>query len=341
MAPEPLARLNRRWQGYNQISVRYDLEGVSVHRPRYWQIPSSVLLGLRHRSFARCLVESVTESPDVIHAHYAYPCGLGGVTATFRSRRPPVVLTLHGNDVNVMPERGRRARRFFSEAVRRANAVSAVSQALADRTARLSGRRPIVAPIGIDLRPYRTLPDKLGARDSLGIPEDVRVVLFVGAVVASKGVDLLKEALERIGRPDVLGVFIGNGALRAEIARAPRTLAPGAVPHAQVRTYMRAADVLVLPSLHEGMPTVLVEAGAAGLPVIASNVGGIGELLGDDRGVTISSGSLNELIRALRIALDRPDEMGERAARLKQHVESAYDVDVNARNTLLLYESLL
>jgi hypothetical protein len=55
----------------------------------------------------------------------------------------------------------------------------------------------------------------------------------------------------------------------------------------------------------------------------------------------ISSGSLNELIRALRIALDRPDEMGERAARLKQHVESAYDVDVNARNTLLLYESLL
>src|SRR5262245_40574374 len=76
-APSPLAFLNSRWNEYRRISPRYDLGGVSVYRPRYWQLPRANELGVRHGSFARCLVQSLREVPDVVHAHYAYPCGLG------------------------------------------------------------------------------------------------------------------------------------------------------------------------------------------------------------------------------------------------------------------------
>lgn len=339
-APMPLASLNRRWSAYQRTSIHYRLEGVSVHRPRYWQIPRANQLGLRHGSFARCLVGSVAEVPDVIHAHFAYPCGLAAVRAASRWSRVPVVLTLHGNDVNVQPESSWRARRLFSEAVRGATMVTAVSQALADRTERLAGRRPIVAPIGIDLRPYRELPDKLAAREVVGVPADARMILFVGALVVEKGVLLLLETLERIGRPDVMAVFLGDGPLRGVVARAPRTNCLGGIPHAKVPMYMRAADMIVLPSFREGMPTVLVEAGAAGLPVIASAVGGIGDLLADDRGLLVRPGSQEDLVRAVEVALASPRGMEERAVRLKEYVERSYDVEANARATLRLYASL-
>jgi teichuronic acid biosynthesis glycosyltransferase TuaC len=252
-----------------------------------------------------------------------------------------VLLTLHGTDVNVIPESTPRARRRFSEAVRGATMVSAVSAALADRTEQLAGRRPIVAPIGIDLRPYETLPDRLTARKTLGLPEERRLILFVGAMVEAKGLRLLLEALERLDRSDMLGLVLGRGPLQDEVIRSPRARYVGGIPHAQVPMYMRAADFLVLPSFNEGMPTVLVEAGAARLPVLATSVGGIGELLAEDRGVTIRAGSLDELVAALEHALASPDEMEGRARRLREYVESSYDVEVNARRTLHLYESLL
>jgi teichuronic acid biosynthesis glycosyltransferase TuaC len=159
-------------------------------------------------------------------------------------------------------------------------------------------------------------------------------------MVEAKGLRLFLEALERLDRPDVLGVFLGRGPLQEEVVRSSRARYVGGIPHARVPMYMRAADLLVLPSFSEGMPTVLVEAGAARLPVIASSVGGIGELLAEDRGVTIRAGSLEELVAALESALARPDEMQGRARRLRGYVETSYDVEVNARSTLRLYESL-
>ncbi|MGH9368025.1 MAG: glycosyltransferase, partial [Thermoanaerobaculia bacterium] len=296
--PWPLASVSRKWADYSETAAEYRLDGVVVHRPRYWQIPRANYLGARHGSFARCLGKSVTRVPQVIHAHFAYPCGMAAVRVASRWR-VPVVLTLHGSDVNVLPEKGRRARRLFLAAIKGATFVSAVSEALADRTERLAARRPTVIPIGIDLRPYGGLPDKSVARETIGIPPDVRVALFVGALVKTKGVGLLLEALERIGRPDVLGVFVGQGPLRPAISSAPRTRCVGGIPHEKIPMYMRAADVLALPSFSEGMPTVLVEAGAASLPVIATSVGGINELLSDGRGLLIPPNDVAGLVTAL------------------------------------------
>ncbi len=249
--PWPMTRFARKWAEYDRIPTKYCSGGVLVHRPRCWQIPRGNYLALRHRSFARCLNRAVERAPDVIHAHFAYPCGLAAERAASRWRIP-VVLTLHGSDVNVLPYVNRVTRRCFVTAVRRATFVSAVSNALADRTEGLTGRRPSVMPIGIDLRRFRELPERDAARRLLGLPGHKRIALFVGALLKAKGVDLLREALKQRDADDVLGVFVGDGPLRAEIQGDPRCLSVGAVDNSKIPLYLRAADVLVLPSRSEG-----------------------------------------------------------------------------------------
>jgi teichuronic acid biosynthesis glycosyltransferase TuaC len=250
------------------------------------------------------------------------------------------VLTLHGSDVNRLPEINLVTRRCFTTAVREATFVSAVSKALAERTQHLTGRMPTVMPIGIDLRRYRELPDKAAARAALGLPEGARIVLFVGSLLEAKGVRLLARALDTLKGEDVLGVFVGGGPLLGAISSGGRRRCVGSVPNEQVTLYMRAADVLVLPSVAEGMPTVLVEAGAAGLPVIATSVGGIPELLKGDRGLLIAPDSLVGLVEALETVLAHPTTAAARARRLKDYVTVAYDVDESARAMMRVYESL-
>jgi teichuronic acid biosynthesis glycosyltransferase TuaC len=337
--PWPLASVNGRWRRYSEIPETYRLDDVLVHRPRYWQVPRGNLVASGHGGYARCLRQSLTREPAVIHAHFAYPCGVAALAAA-RTWRAPVVLTLHGSDVNVLPEVSARARRHVLAAVRGASFVSAVSEALADRTERLTGRRPVVMPIGIDLRQFRSLPDRAAAREALDVPERAKVVLFVGALVESKGVSILLEALQRMGREDVLALFAGEGPLGEAVAAAPRTRRLGAVAHEKIPAALRAADVLVLPSYSEGMPTILVEAGAAGVPIIATAVGGIPELLGEGRGRLIPAGDVAALVQALEDVLGRPERAGQSARLLQTDVEERYDVDRNARTVLRVYESL-
>jgi teichuronic acid biosynthesis glycosyltransferase TuaC len=338
--PWGFAAIRRKYSDYERIPRFYRLGGVAIWRPRYWQHSWLNALHVRHRAFLRCLTRWRLDPVDVIHAHFAYPCGVAAVEAR-DSSKVPVVLTLHGSDVNVFPQGNGRARRLFAKAVRGADLVTAVSNELADRTEHLTTRRPAVQPIGIDLRPYAPPPDKHEARSALGIDPGARVVLFVGALVASKGVEVLLDALQLLGRRDIVSVFVGEGALRPVIREQQGSaVCVGAIPHERVPTYMHAADVLVLPSFSEGMPTVLIEAGAARLPIVAAEVGGIKELLADDRGRQIPAGDSRALADALEEVLVNPEGALRRADRLLEHVRRSYDVDETARVMIRKYESL-
>ena len=101
---------------------------------------------------------------------------------------------------------------------------------------------------------------------------------------------------------------------------------------------MNACNVLALPSEREGLPTVISEAGGCGLPVIASHVGGVPEILGNDRGYMMrdhTHGALQELIIEV---MNNEKESRSRAARLRRHVECYYDARTNARQLRMLYE---
>jgi teichuronic acid biosynthesis glycosyltransferase TuaC len=222
--------------------------------------------------------------------------------------------------------------------------VIAVSAALAARVETIAGVTPLVLPLGSD---HRSLASGAVSRDQarreLNLTDDRIVVLFVGNLLDAKGIRALVDALLPIGDRFV-GLFVGDGPLAGYGMDDPRgagcLVYLGARPHDEVARSMSAADVLVLPSHREGLPTVLVEAGSLGLPVIASAVGGIPALLGDDRGTVLREVTPEAISEALVEFEAHRSTARDAAARLRTHVLAEHDVDLNADRLLDAYASI-
>jgi teichuronic acid biosynthesis glycosyltransferase TuaC len=343
-APWPLSRLRPRWRDYAATPRRATDEGVSVIRPRYLNAPGEPTWARPDRMIADAMWRSRSDwaGARLIHGHYS----VTGLAAWHLAERAglPFVLTFHGSDMNTWPEEYPERVADLRTAVGRAGAVFAVSQALADRVHEVTGVTPVHLPLGSDHRSLlaRKLP-RAEARSQLGLPPDAVVVLFVGNLKPTKGVRELAEAILDIGRP-FFGVVVGSGSEEgygADDARAPGLLEyRGPQSHDDVIRYMSAADVLVLPSHTEGLPSVLVEAGSLGLPVIASAVGGIPELLGADRGSLLPDVSPASIAAALTHFADHRADADAAAGRLREFVLRDYDVDTNAARLLEWYRSI-
>jgi teichuronic acid biosynthesis glycosyltransferase TuaC len=340
--PWPLGHLRARWRAYDRAPRRASDGGVQVIRPRYpnvpgqpdWAAPDRVVAAAAWRS------RQAWTGSRVLHGHYA----VTGLAAWRLARRTgmPYFLTFHGDDINTWPDQHPRRRGDLRSAATEAHAVFAVSAALAARVRDETGVDPIVLPIGCDHASIeRAAEPRAEARHRLGLPDDRLVVLFVGYLQQAKGVHELASALVELGDP-FEGVFVGDGpelGYAAEPGTRGNLRYVGSRAHDDVIRYMAAADVLVLPSHGEGLPTVLVEAGSVGLPVIASAVGGIPELLGDDRGTVLGEISVEGVAAALRSFADHRTEAAEAAGRLQAFVRREHDVHVNARRLASEYRA--
>jgi teichuronic acid biosynthesis glycosyltransferase TuaC len=255
----------------------------------------------------------------------------------------PFVVTFHGADMNTWPDEHPERRADLRAALEAAAAVVTVSGALADRVQEVTGVEAIALPLGSNHRALSAaaLP-KDEARRQLGLDPDRLIVLCVGFLIPRKGIREVADAILQLGDPFQV-VFVGKGP-EAGYGLADGTAKRfldyrGEQPHDEVVRYLCAADVLVLASHGEGLPTVLVEAGSVGTPVIASAVGGIPELLGDGRGTIMPEVTAAAVVNALRrFQADRPGAAAA-ADRLRAHVHDAYDVDRNVGRLLEIYRA--
>jgi teichuronic acid biosynthesis glycosyltransferase TuaC len=338
--PPGLGRFSQKWKQYRDTPEKYELCGVRIHRPRYCQFPQGDIWASPHRGFTRIIDGCITQTPDVVHAHFAYPPGLAAVKWA-KKAGVPCVLSLHGDDVNTFPYISRSCRRRFVTACLGADVLLAVSGALADHTYRMIGIRPQILLIGVNRRLFSSLPDKATARSILQLPSDRPVVAFVGSLLPSKGIRELLEAFRVLAEDGILGVLVGEGPLRPQAERCPSVQVMGLCDNPTVLLYMRAAEVLVLPTYNEGMPTVLVEAGWVGVPIVASAVGGIPELLGEDRGLLIEPKKSDQIIQGIRDVLANPVQARQRSDRLLRHVQAGYDADNNALKLIESYQQVI
>lgn len=322
VAPVPLAPPFGQWRVQAGIPRVETIGGIEVAHPRFVVVPK--LGWLNGLTFALGVVTHLARlkremGAFVVHGHCAYPDGVG-VALAAKLLGLPFVVTTHGSDINVYAEQTT-LRWQIRWALRRADGVVAVSRALLGKVQRLlapATPRVVFAPCaGFD--PALFVPrSKAEARANLGLAPDARVVLFVGHLVAIKGVDVLVNAWARLlaqsnGGQNCQLVLIGHGdnrkALESRVAQAglsERVSFVGAVAQAEVSQWMAAADLLCLPSRNEGTPNVVVEALASGLPVVASRVGGIPELVVDgENGMLVPPEDPGALADALARALGR------------------------------------
>lgn len=252
---------------------------------------TSLLLAPLYGAAAVRRIWSERTSADVLHAHFLVP---NGAIAAAASGGRPLAISLHGSDV-YLAERFAPARIAARIAIREAAALIPCSEDLGRRVIALGAdpARVHVIPYGVDASLF-TRGARNGARAEirgrLGAG-DRPMILFVGNLLPKKGATFLLEAAARVRRthPETLFVLAGDGALRADLERQAASLAlgpdavrfVGAVPWADVPSWHAAADIFTVPSVVDpsgnvdGLPNVVLEAMASGLPVVATDVGGL------------------------------------------------------------------
>jgi glycosyltransferase involved in cell wall biosynthesis len=157
------------------------------------------------------------------------------------------------------------------------------------------------------------------ARAALGLPGDATVVGAVGRLTYQKAPEDFLGALQALGRPDVTGVWVGDGELAGRVAAQARQT-PGvrvvlAGQRVNVPELLPAFDVFALPSRYEGLPTAVVEAMVCGIPVVATAVNAVGDVVvPGETGLLVPPGRPALMADAVRYLLDSPDAAARMAA---------------------------
>lgn len=286
--------------------------GVLVHHPRYFHLPG-LSLGRQAERMARAALPVVRELARghrcVLDAHYVYPDGVAAVRIGVELRIPCLV-TARGTDVNLLAAQAVVAPQVRA-AMPQARALLAVSEALRQRFAAVAGvdaSRVELVRNGVDLTRFQP-GDATAARARLGLPDGVPLLLGVGRLVPGKGFHLAVQALPLLP-PQVQLVLVGDGPEREGLRRAAphgRLHLLGSRSRAEVALALQACDLLVLPSAREGWPNVVTEALASGLPVVATAVGGIPEIVAEAVAGELVGAEVEALAAAVRRQLQRGD----------------------------------
>ncbi len=176
------------------------------------------------------------------------------------------------------------------------------------------------------------------ARQELGLSLDSKVIGSIGELTANKNYRQLVTAAEKLWQEnyDFDLVIIGDGEEKSKL-KSERLFLPGFKPEAY--KYLKAFDIFALPSLKEGLPYVLLEAGQAGLPVVASNLGGIPDIITDKvSGLLIDPQNLNSLTNALSDLLTNETLAQTYGHTLAQTVSTKFSKSKMLEETFRLYK---
>lgn len=257
--------------------------------------------------------------PEAVLAFWADPDGTVAVRLGHTLGIPSGVIAA-GTDVMILPSHPPR-QRIIARTLRQADHVFAVGSEIARRAVSMGAAPERVSNFiaGVDLSRFQP-GNQSEAREHRGLPPKGRLLLWVGNMVPVKAADRVLQAAARLAEtdPDLRVAMVGSGPLEGELRNLAASLPtlsgrvhfPGPANHDELPWWYRAADLLVLPSLSEGVPNVILEAMATGLPFVASKVGSIADLLpfGPSRSIPPAEmGNLSEVIRqVLNDPIPRP-----------------------------------
>jgi glycosyltransferase involved in cell wall biosynthesis len=312
------------------------IAGVRVHRVI---APLGKLGYLLAASRVRKLVWQI--SPDILHAHHATSYGLVGALSGYH----PYVISSWGSDVIWSPRQSFLFDRMLRYNFKRADAVTATSHMLAEATATFCppGTKVHVIPFGVDTNVFGPLPKTHQDKSP--------IVGTVKTLRPRYGIRELMLAFQRIADafPTARLIIVGGGEQHAELQRLlvnlsleNRITLTGQVDHEDVPGYLHSFDVFVVPSLtnRESFGVAAVEASASGLPVIASRIGGLPEVVLDGKtGLLVPPGDVDALAFAISRLLADPALRAQMGQAGRQFVLEHYRWEDNAKLMEEIYKS--
>lgn len=250
--------------------------------------------------------------PDVVLSYWLHPAGHAATVAAHRMGVPSIVCSI-GSDLRAIPDAF--GRHLVRSTLSQADFVLTVSSELRQHALHLGATVERSAAIlnGCDVSVFHPASQE-EARRRLGVPLGCPVVVFVGNIIASKGLNELVDALKALlpKYPDLRIYCVGDGPMRPQLERnivalglSERLLLAGTVSSSGVAEWLAASNVFCLPSHSEGCPNVVIEAIACGRPVVATDVGGVSELMSPQCGVLVQPKNSASLAAGLDDALTR------------------------------------
>jgi glycosyltransferase involved in cell wall biosynthesis len=303
-------------------------------------------------AFVRLVRELRRFGPDLVHTHAAKAGTLGRLATLVpgRRRRPVTVHTFHGHSLAgyFSPRKAALFLRIERFLATRTTRLIAVSDEVRDELVALGvapAERFEVVRLGLDLGRFVVGEQERAARGArlraaLGIPAHAQVVTLVARLVPIKRVDRFLAIAQRIAaeREDVWFLVVGDGELGDELRALPQP------EHTVWAGFQRdmpavcfASDVVVLTSDNEGTPVSLIEAQAAGVPVVSTRVGGAATVVAPGSGALASADDLDGFAGAVRAVLERDAPVGDPRA----HVLETFSLDRLVSDVDDLYRRLL
>ncbi len=355
VVPIPSFPFYPKWRKYRYLPKRTEREGIPVYYIPTRMFPGGFFFERYGRYYMKSLQTSLREihkdfSFELIHCHTIYPDGYAGGELK-KEWNVPLVSTIHGSDIMLYPQRKPSIYEQTVRAVKASDLLITVSERLRKEVKKLDPETNAVTIYnGFDPERFRPR-NRLQVREKLGLDPRRKLVLFIGNLYPVKGINYLLEAFAKVWKEnqDLLLYLVGDGPLRSELEQNANKLGIseavtflGRKPYAEIPDWISSADVTVLTSLSEGLPSILLESMGCGRAMVATDVGGIREILQDGKtGLLAPAKDSGQIALCLRkILLEKPSlitVMGENAYQASQ----ALTWRENARQTLQCYTTLL
>lgn len=342
------AKKLRRGEVLASIPERYSLieEKCEVLFPRYLKAPGDWFLNWTKVQWCRVVEKTVTDfkSHDPVSLIHAHMGSVSAWASLIASRRHdiPLVVTYHGSEVHDRLVNRRKGWKMCRDVFKHAQLNLPVSREL-ELTLR-SHDEPLgkceTLLLGVDQSKFFPSSGVTGEKS----------VLFVGRVTKEKGVFDLLLAWNQVNRacPDAVLTVVGNDSTNGEfwkrvnsldLANSVRMLGP--LPHQTIPDVMRESSLFCLPSYGEGTPVSIMEAMSCALPIVATRVGGIPDIVVHNQtGLLVDKGDIKGLAQALILLLSNPDEMIRLSQSARMSACEKFDGEKSADRLVKLYEEI-
>jgi glycosyltransferase involved in cell wall biosynthesis len=351
-------------------SKDHTLDGVTIHRFRYAPAP---IEKLTHDEPA---LDRISKNPtylslvpayvvagslaaarlarrkryDVVHAFWPIPHGLFAIAAK-RAGKAGMVSTFFSAELHWSGTTRKVMVPIVQRIVRESDAVTVISSYTAEMLRSIAGdTRSVVIPFGAAMDPPQSVTTRIRHA------EDPFELIFVGRLVARKGVPVLLDAVALLRGDERLSVrIIGDGPERealetraAQLGLAERVAFEGTISADRLRAAVEACDALVLPAIvtekgeTEGLGVVLIEAMQYGKLVIATDTGGIPDVVEDGAtGILVKPGDAVALAAAIRGAMNDPARVGRLAAAGREHATTEFSWDSIVGRLVEVYDAVV
>lgn len=328
--------------------------GVNIHRV---MCPKVALLFFLF-FFTKALITVKKLNPDVIHVQGIIN-GICGLTAKICFKKRYVVWG-RGTEIHIPFEaramksglRMRVAllyeRLTFKLVFKHADAVIALTENMKKEIQKVYARNIFVIPNGIDLENFKQV-NREDIRLKLHITQDKKIIIFVGRLMPVKGVQYLIEAMSIIAQkePKAILMVVGDGQDKDRLEAHVNKLSLcehvtfiGTVQNDKIPDYLAAANVLVLPSLSEGFPVVLLEAMASGVPMVTTRVTGIPEIVEDGINGLIVEPKNSKQIAEKVLLLLQDNELDKEIIKNNKETIKKYDLNFTVKQLEKIYQNM-